>query len=452
MATPLRVEFTNQNTSYRSDQLWITMYAQTGQSVCFGGTQKQIPFSGAGNHSKPYQINNLLLANGIDVYNAVSLRFYLSLGQTLNADALAKAAPSPTNSSDKNYLVRWDVTELTVSKPRNTGDYGDLTTINAYAIPMMIDTFSTLIPGPSGHGLTTARSYQAPAPYVAMQALMNDCKAHNNLAGGVPKDGIVMDGSKFVRLIGPSNGAFGPKAATGGPFPSFSDYLRYVTNFKTNITDVGRGKGHTWNLVAGATSTQLTLTGTIDHIPFSMAVDNDSKVGTSDAMYTLSTMIYQAPGPKSGNPGLHFKVRGKAVPESEVETEFGTATLAEIYHDIFSAYNFGLIGNTQTVKGWNDPTYGHKTLNDMGSAGWVALEAAITNGLVLLKDVPLFALKMTGLTPAYNQWAGLLYQSSPSVYGFPYSDFLQSSTAQYTHQLRNGTPINSWRITALPDP
>ncbi|MGE0095075.1 MAG: hypothetical protein AB7M05_02215 [Alphaproteobacteria bacterium] len=39
-----------------------------------------------------------------------------------------------------------------------------------------------------------------------------------------------------------------------------------------------------------------------------------------------------------------------------------------------------------------------------------------------------------------------------SVYGFAYSGFFQFPIGQHTHQLPDGTPVNSWRVTVLPDP
>lgn len=465
MATPLRVEFTNQNTTYGPDQMWITMVVDAGQNVCFGGTTTQVPFANAFNNSPTYQITDKNLAHGIDVYSATSLRFYVSLGNPLRACTFAPGKfqpggcegfgnPTFTNPSDPNWKLRWDIFELTVSNPRSPDDLGDLSTINGYGIPMMIDTFSLPVPGSPGKGLTTARSYAGAAPYASLEAMMKKNSSNNNL-GGVPADGIVKNGTEFLRLIGPPNGAFAPALATGGPFPSLNFYLQYVckNRITTHITDVGRISGHTWDLTAGATDTQMTLNGKIDGKPFTMAVDADTYVGKPNAMYTFSSMIYQAPGTGTQNPGLHFTYDGKPFTEAELANKFGLKkTLAEIYHDVFSAYTFGLIGNTATVKGWTDPTYGKKSLNDMGSAGWVKLAGDIGAGKVPLSNVPLFSHRAGMEIGYHNEWASRLYASSPSVYGFAYSDFFQFPIGQHTYKLPNGTPVNSWRVTVLPDP
>lgn len=452
---PLRVEFSNQNTTYAPYRLWVTMVADTGQDVCFGGTQEQVPFANAFNNSATYQISEKKLAHGIDVYSATSLRFYVSLGNPLHASTFAPkgfGAPTFTNPQDPNWKVRWDIFELTVSSPRSPDDSGDLSTINGYGIPMMIETFNAHAPGAPGTGLTRARSYSGTAPYASLQAMMKTYSVNNNL-GGVPVDGIVKNGSEFLRLIGPPNGAFSSTLATGGPFPSLNFYLDkvYKNHIKTPISDVGRISGHSWSLTAGATATQMTLDGKVDGKEFTMAIDADTNAGQANAMYTFSSMIYQAPGPGTNNPGLHFTVERRSVSEADVVSEFGKKTLAEIYHDVFSAYAFGLIGNAGKVTGWANQKYGTMSLNDMGSDGWVKLAGDIGAGKVPLSNVPLFS-NQTGFGIGYhNEWASRLYASSPSVYGFAYSDLFQFPIGQPT--FRHGTTaVNSWRVTVLPDP
>lgn len=466
MPTPLRVEFTNQNTTYQDPtKMWITMVVDTGQNVCFGGTSEQVPFANSFNNSPTYRINDTKLTNGIDVYSATSLRFFVSLGNPLRACTFAPGhfqpngcegfgGPTFTNPSDPNWKIRWDIFELTVSNPRSPDDLGDLSTINGFGIPMMIDTFTLPLPGASGKGLTTARSFAGTAPYASLETLMTKNSGNNNL-GGVPSNGIVKNGTEFLRLIGPPNGAFAPALATGGPFPSLNFYLKYVSKngITTHIKDAGRISGHTWDLKASATDTQMTLSGKVDGKDFTMAVDADTSVGTPHAMYTFSSMVYQAPGTGSHNPGLHFTYDKQAISEDDLVSKHGLKkTLAEIYHDVFSAYTFGLIGNTATVKGWTDPTYGKKSLNDMGSDGWVQLAGDIGAGKVKLSDVPLFSHRAGMEVGYHNEWASRLYNSSPSVYGFAYSDFFQFPIGQHTYKLPNGTPVNSWRVTVLPDP
>lgn len=478
MTTPLRVEFTNQNTTYGPNEMWITMVVKAGQNICFGGTTQQILFKNpAWNNSDTYQINDPRLANGIDVYSATSLRFFVSLGKPLRACVFNPVpadqqhwqpgtcdgfgGPTFTNALDPNWDVRWDIFELTVSSPRSPDDLGDLSTINGYGIPMMIDTFTLPAPGAPSQGLTTARSYAGTAPYAGLKKWMKKYAANSNLGGGAPSDGFVKNKSgDFLRLIGPPNGGFAAGQATGGPFPSLNFYLKdtYDRRIKTPITDVGRISGHTWNLTAAATADQMTLTGTLDGKNFTMAVDADTNVGTTGAMYTFSSMVYQAPGTGSQNPGLHFTFDGKKISEADLITALdklnphGKKALAEIYHDVFSAYCFGFIGNDAVVKGWGNPKYGRKSVNDMGSAGWVQLAGDVGAGKVQLSNVPLFS-RGHGMENGYhNGWASRIYTSSNSVYGFAYSDFLQFPIGQHTYKLPNGTPVNSWRVTVLPDP
>lgn len=440
MARFLNIRFLNQNSIQNAS---ITMVVDGNSLVIDPVTKKKINFGGAQNVSKTIPLTALPL--GLDVYHAISLRFYVSLGTPLDASAFNTfGAPSLTNTMDPNWNVRWDIFEVTVTP--TPGDYGDLSTINGYAIPMMIDTFETPTPGAPGTGMSTARSYYMGNPYGALKALMTANKNNNNYGGLSPRDGIVMNGNQFVRLIGPNNGGFSPTLAMGGPFPSFNGYLDKVKGIKTAFTDDGEVPGHTWNLTAGSTGSQMTLDGTIDGTDFSMQIDADSSVGTPNAMYTWSSMVYMAPGPGSQNPGLHFKIAGQTSTEAEVVTKFTEKTVAQIYHDLFTAYSFGLVGNQQKVTNWSNPTYGGLTLNDMGSAGWrqLALDAIPSD------QIPLFSKNMLG-AGCHHEWAGKIYASSSSVYGFAYSDALQHSIAQQSYQLGDKS-VGSWLVTILPDP
>ena len=446
MARFLNIRFLNQNNIQNA---WITMVVDGNALVMNTATQDRIRFTGTQNVSKSIPLTDLPM--GLDVHHAISLRFYVSLGSPLDASAFNTwGAPSLTNTSDPNWNVRWDIFEVTVTP--TPGDYGDLSTINGYAIPMMIDTFDTPKPGAPGTGMSTARSYRLGNPYAALKTMMNANSANNNYGGLSPRNGIVMNGNQFLRLIGPNNGGFSPTLAMGGPFPSFNDYLKkvYSGGVTTKFTDDGEVPGHTWDLNAGAIAImnthQMTLDGTIDGTDFSMRIDADSSIGTPYARYTWSSMVYMAPGPGSQNPGLHFKIAGKTSTEQDAVTEFGHDTIAQIYHDLFTAYSFGMIGNQQKVTGWPNQKYGNLSLNDMGSAGWrrLALDA------IPSEQIPLFSKNMLG-AGCHHEWAGKIYASSTSVYGFAYSDALQHSIAQQSYQLGD-KPVNSWLVTILPDP
>ena len=448
MSRFLNIRFLNKNAIQQAS---ITMVVDGNSLVINPATNRKIAFTGSQNVSKTIPLGEL--PHGLDVHHAISLRFYVSLGSpALDASAFNTwGAPSLTNTSDPNWNVRWDIFEVTVTP--KAGDYGDLSTINGYAIPMMIDTFESQKPGAPGTGMSTARSYRVGNPYAALQTLMNANSANNNYGGYpplVPANGIVTNGGQFVRLIGPNNGGFSPTLAMGGPFPSFNGYLEKLKGITTKLTDDGEVPGHTWNLTAGSTGSKMTLEGVIDGTDFAMQIDKDTNVGTSTAMYTWSSMVYMAPGPGTGNPGLHFQLgKGKdkkSVTEAEIVTKFTTATVSQIYHDLFTAYSFGLVGNQQKVTGWSNQKYSALSLNDMGSAGWrrLALDAVPSD------QIPLFSKNMLG-AGCHHEWAAKIYASSSSVYGFAYSDALQHSIAQQSYQLGD-KPVRSWLVTILPDP
>lgn len=446
MARFLNVRFLNQRAPQKA---WITMFVNGNSLIIDPATGKRVLFPGAMNSSNPIDLSRL--PQGLDVHHAISLRFYVSLDAPLDTSAFKSfGAPSYTNPADPNWNVRWDIFEVTVTPA--PGDYGDLSTINGYAIPMMIDTFEAPKPGAPGRGMSTARSYFAGNPYSALEALMKANKANNNYGGYpplVPADGIVTNGGKFVRLIGPNNGGFSATLAMGGPFPSFNGYLKKVSDngITTKFTDDGEVPSHTWSLTAGATSSQMTLDGTIDGTDFSMRIDADTDVGTASAMYTFSSMVYMAPGPGTNNPGLHFTIGGQKSNEQDAVNKFSHETVAQIYHDLFTAYTLGLIGNPEKVTGWSNQNYGNLSLNDMGSAGWrqLALDT------VPSEQIPLFARNTLG-PGCHHEWAGKIYASSRSVYGFAYSDALQHSIPQFSTKMKDGRDVNSWLVTILPDP
>ncbi len=118
----------------------------------------------------------------------------------------------------------------------------------------------------------------------------------------------------------------------------------------------------------------ISETGTTNSHTFKIVLPPDSNVGTSSANYSLSNAIYGAA--YIGNPAFQYYVDGASVDKATFlaamgnsSTDDGTTAMNQVFHDLASGYNFGLIGNNQVPKGSN------LSLNDMGSAGWRQLQA-----------------------------------------------------------------------------
>jgi hypothetical protein len=86
----------------------------------------------------------------------------------------------------------------------------------------------------------------------------------------------------------------------------------------------------------------------------------------------------------------------------------------------------------------------------MGSAGWRTLATHLGNGKISPSDLDLFSLTGPNGEKFYNQWAAIIYQSSRTVYGFAYSDYLQPGVA-LAATMYNLTPVSSWTITVQPE-
>jgi len=533
-AAPLTMTFVNENTTYApgNEAYFLFSYTdtpgQTFDATVLGTGPKSGPMSfteGAGPSagsffSESYSITDL--ADGIQITEAPSTRIYVSLGQPLDAKADPMTPNNPFSSfgipsstagtADPNWNVRWDFFETTLSNPRSPNDYGDLSLINQFAIPLRVEIYKSATEQTQPNLLQTAES--SPAPLMlreALRDLANANQANNNFAG-LPGNWYFETSatpgpsnpypSTFLRMVGPASGGTSPEWI--GPFPSMNKYAEFVANtggtpIETSLQDTTSIKDtvqQTYDMTTTASFTstvpaQLTgikVSGTVETSTWDamgmtwnpptpngktylMEIALDTNVGQPMmANYSLSNALYGSAW--QNNSGITYWIddgKGaglvsvtKAVFLTNVSSNSTMAlqTVNQWMQNLFVGYNFGLIGNTQTVSNLPNmhPLTG-VTLNDMGSLGWAELKALIDVGTLATADVPFFTLTDGQSRPLYNEWARIVFESSETAYGMQYSDMFQPLLALYTDQTNfvdnvyqtTAEDVLSWKVTIRSD-
>ncbi len=464
--------------------------------------------------SEVYRITDL--ASGVQISATPSTRIYLSLGQPLDDEAAALTpanpfsffgSPSPTDPSDPNWNIRWDFFETTLSVSRSPNDYGDVSVINQLAIPLQIDTYDSATEPIPANLLQSARTAPSPGTLAAqLNALAVANVANNNHAGllgnwyfetasGTPTPANPYPGT-FLRQVGPASAGTSPEWI--GPFPSMNDYADFVANgcvspieaTLTATSSVADTVQQSYTMVTTASCSEtnevtgIKVTGTVetstwsagawstptsDGKTYEMRIARDTNVGqVSGANYSLSNAFYGSSW--QDNSGVSFWITDGGITNSVTQAAFldsvssnstmALQTVNQWMQNLFVGYNFGLIGNTNTVS--NLPA-GHPligvTLNDMGSAGWAELKALIADGQLATSDVSFFTLTDSHAHPLYNQWAKIVFDNSQTAYGTQYSDMFQPLLALYTYQTHfvnnvyqpTAQDVLSWKVTILPD-
>lgn len=161
----------------------------------------------------------------------------------------------------------------------------------------------------------------------------------------------------------------------------------------------------------------------------------------------------------------------------------GVTFMQQPFHDVSSGYAFGLVGSNVI-----DPLSG-TTFNAAGSgywgfweglknaptapqlvksvtsstatpvnwvftsgslpAGWQIPSVLTATGTTLVGEVPIYA-DLTGSgTAHYNQWANVIFNSSRTAYGHPYSDYMQNVDINLI-QAPGGANVQYVELTLLP--
>ena len=203
---------------------------------------------------------------GFQVTKANSPRVYVSLGAPLavvgtgtlqNRGVLTNGTPSLSGTADPNFNTRWDQFELTVTPA--AGDQGDITAINAIAIPMKMQSFIGSTPVQSTQNTTNWETMASNLiSFVNSNAANNSYTEAGNTSAPVIYNGSGTTVNDLLRIIGVNNGAhagftptaqpsgtiFTPAGGAGniasiGAQPAFQDYVNHVATgtFVTPVED-----------------------------------------------------------------------------------------------------------------------------------------------------------------------------------------------------------------------
>ena len=344
------------------------------------------------------------LSAGVTINNFVGGVVYVSRGKAL---ANGGPDPSPFNPTDPDYLTRWDNFEL--GYDGGDGNVADLTSINKFAIPIQLSTFSgggTVAQQTAGFALTT-------------DAIINKLGPQS---GG---NAILKDGENFLRLLGPTS--YGDLQ---GDYPSFDKYYNSVVGQSVSIQDVYSRDGDTpptetqnYNFTAALGADGITLTGGGDKIGQGHTIVIP-KVSGGDPGNLLKKGFYGA------NP--QYTVDG--APASFNDNDVYSAAV----RDVLAGFAIGYVGSDVI-----DPKTGLK-FKEETSRKWFSQDA---DSQLAFSDVQ--PGKGTSADAYFNAYGEVFWRDTDS-YGFPFSDRLQKRV-QVNIVKNNGVSIDALEVTILAD-
>lgn len=356
------------------------------------------------------------------------------------------AAPSPITSN-----FRFDQLELTFDPTIQSAI--DLTSIDAYSIPMQIDVMA-----PQTQISTQTATYYLSSESIVNQALNANLGTAidliNPTTGGNPtawSKGTPITLSNFARIISPGQSVASSASGSPAPFPSFYSYLNslplnaplfslggsaFAQPYFYNATLAGDGaKGFTLTLT-GTTSTTATAICPSDPsckagdtlVVYLFNASNPSPPNGLLPAYNMDATIYGA--------GLNtYSVNGSMVCGNGAQPNCNTNTLdGAIVRDALASLNFGYVGGC-TGKTSSVDWFGAAPLyNPFGMARPPCATTAAGH--------PNGNLNNDGY---YNPWAAFFYNES-DAYANAFSDRNNAQSPKIT--LQNNQTV---RITILPD-
>ncbi len=146
-------------------------------------------------------------------------------------------APSPTTA---NY--RFDLCELTFHQGGGITSGGDLTSIDAFSMPMQWELFDGVVTATS-KPVDARYYYRSTASILAeMQSIGIGAALFQQGSAGAPVSGWMPSAppadplSTFVRALGPGQAAALSSTGNPAPYPSFAGYLQRLTDIGTTFT------------------------------------------------------------------------------------------------------------------------------------------------------------------------------------------------------------------------
>lgn len=228
--------------------------------------------------------------------------------------------------------------------------------------------------------------------------------------------------------------------------------------------------------VSGTFLNQTTSVGT-----FNVWVPPDVVTGTAPNFIQSATLyagtpvanfglIYQWQASGSAAPVTYYYANDFVSAVNASTSNSGDTLIAQVFHDLAAGYNFGLIGSDPDLI---DPLSG-LSFNDAGSSYWTLWETMKNGGTAITTtgtwsltgavgtqipqvaglapgQMPFYAIAQGTANGHYNQWAELVYDSSPTAYGNPYSDYLQQVDVHLLSSTGTSFNITQVQVTILPD-
>lgn len=325
--------------------------------------------------------------------------------------------PSPITSN-----FRFDQLELSFDPAQSS--IANLTSIDAYSIPLQMELFpSASAPAPSG-GLRTY--YSSTATLIAQFESLASTAAFygvNPESGGAPVPWTPADGmGTFARILGP--GKISSQSVTGDPhpFPSFGQYLAGLAavpggGYAFGVSGSANGSDYDYNGVVVSDNNggyRINLAGTVDPAPPSPYPD--------DATVVVQLPSGSAPGAQQTVNYDSFIYGAVLNSQSYLVNNVGYTNANSVYgaivRDVLSGINFGYL----------DGRYGNS------GADWYGVPPT---------EYP-FGRARTNNDGFYNPWAAIFYNRS-DAYGFAFSDRSGPSPALTLQDQ------DTLRITVLPD-
>ena len=254
--------------------------------------------------------------------------------------ALSSSAPDGANPADKDYKTRFEKVEITY-----TGGNGkaNLTAVDFYAIPLMLQTFIHAADGvatPVEQFSLSPGSTGAQAETALLAAAADQAKA------------TVKNGAETVRVQSPVKA---PDA-----YPSISSYVNaIVAGVKT--FKIG-------GMYYGAPAKDYDYTGAVDAANITLTMASEKSIAIPIA--SLPEAIYTCNG-------VYYLDGDTTKPHRVTDNDFNAA----VYRDVVSAFNFGYIGGNSGENSsawWGHPPFApvNKFYNKYAAAVYAAYPGA----------------------------------------------------------------------------
>ncbi len=204
--------------------------------------------------------------------------------------------------ADPNWYIRWDAMEMTYNGVAS--DYGDIQTINGYAIPLQVQNFTTGTTTPLQTVRRTILTYPTPTVLAQLKGpgrcehrqwlqLHARHRHPERLVRHGHDDPAQFPAPDLGRLRAVGAATVPPVPSVLGPYPSFNAYVDYIQaqGVSTPLSDTVSGVTFNFNATAATSGADsaIILTGTVTgpgsigaNHTLTMTVPPDTNVGHHD--------------------------------------------------------------------------------------------------------------------------------------------------------------------------